>query len=159
MDILEKYCFKIAEEDLALELATNDLLFDIQADTSCGCDFTGGNAMIKIAPKNTSYQVTQGDSLRLLISCNELGVFGADWGGKWGIKAYKGADSLLAEAELEYSEDRKYMVANITPEKTKTLPAGELLLIVAVENKTETFHKQILNGRITVIASELPFEE
>lgn len=158
MDIFENICFKIESSELNLELATNDLLFDIQADTSCTCDFTRGNAMIKMAPKNTSYKVIQGDSLRLLISCNEIGVFGSDWGGTWGIKQFKGADSLISSDDLVFSEDRRYMIANLSPEKTKLLPSGELILIVAVKNDTESFHKQILNGSLTVIPSELPLD-
>lgn len=158
MDILENYCFKIAEEYLTLDLATNDLVFDIQADTSCTCNSTGGNAMVKIAPKNTSYKVIQGDTLRILVSCNEIGVFGEGWGGKWGIKRYKGEETLIAEDELVFSDDRKYMIANLTHEKTKTLPSGELILIIAVKNEAESFHKQVLNGVLTVTPSELPFD-
>lgn len=158
METTNRICFKIVEEYLPLEIYTNDLIFDIQLETSCIYNFTGGNAMIKIAPKNTSYRVIQGDSLRLLISCQDIGVFGTDWSGKWGVKRYKGEDTLIAQDDLVFSDDRKYMIANLSREKTKTLPSGELLLIIAVQNEAESFHKQILNGILTVDPAELPLD-
>lgn len=156
--ISNSICFEVSQEYSNFELSVNDLEFRIQDDTALSNCFVGGSNMIQLATRNTSYAITQGDSLRLLVSCPEIGVFGQDWEGTWGVKNYKGQAEPVSQDQFDFSTDRKYMVANLSPEKTKLLTPGEYDLILAVENKTEQFRKQILSAKLTVTASELPLE-